>query len=934
MADEICERESTVAIDIQHAKEFLQVLDPNAQGFTFQTFNDGGQRRDLAQQFHGPLQKHAAELENLSRRGAAVAVCINETDLTKRSNDRIQRCRAVWCDYDRKNQENPKNLSQLLSSFPLIPSIVVESSPGNYHFYWLADELGRVPFAEIMDRLVADYGHDAAAKDAARVMRLPGFLHQKDNPHLVKIIDGNRARYHSDTLLMAFPPIEKRADSNTERSDVDPSEEWKKEKDYVRDALSYIPSNDRELWFKFGGALYDLSEGSDDGFEVWDEWSQQSAKKYDVDSQLKYWGKEFSRSRRERTTVASIYHHALQNGWPGKGLQFVTDNGSMPTEVPLEGGELTRATIASLRKTFEQRGHRPAESHWMALQDLAATLEAMSSGSLKPLYYVCSLAPGIGKTQTIVHFVRQLVASPQHVHAAVIIFVGRIAEIKNLVADMGLSEADYAVLVSDTEENKPLNSSGNPTKSEARVLFTTQQMLDARSRGKSFAELSEFYYRDKLRLVRIWDEAILPARPVCVNLSLIEGMTHVIRKGYPQLHKVITSLIDAVKAREDREFVEIPDFETTCRIDLNDVLAIFGSEKRPIKNAAEDLWLLSGKTVVVRREWGGNTVLDYKDTLPDDLKPVVVTDASGVVRKTYPHWSAGRGDLVFLKHADKDYTKLTVHIWKRGGGKQAWRDNDDDLVDGIVTTINSNPEREEWLIVHHKYDARTFPTDVPERVRLRVKCPVRAVHWGDHSASNEFKNVKNVILAGTLFYETSFYEALGRLSRKLKPTDVLEDRHFKEIKLGEHAHLILQALCRGSVRMSDGSGCYPCDAYIIADTRSGIPSMLEDGTIFPGCKVAEWYPVKKELRGRTARAFAFVKAELEKNDNVKVSFSSVRTAIGMGNDRKSFHSEVVDHPEFDAALANAGIVIDRNRGAKGNCFRKRKKPYSSDDLPF
>jgi hypothetical protein len=41
---------------------------------------------------------------------------------------------------------------------------------------------------------------------------------------------------------------------------------------------------------------------------------------------------------------------------------------------------------------------------------------------------------------------------------------------------------------------------------------------------------------------------------------------------------------------------------------------------------------------------------------------------------------------------------------------------------------------------------------------------VSTLHWGAHDATNDYANVPNIILAGTLFLRPSYYEALGRLS--------------------------------------------------------------------------------------------------------------------------------------------------------------------------
>jgi hypothetical protein len=114
-----------------------------------------------------------------------------------------------------------------------------------------------------------------------------------------------------------------------------------------------------------------------------------------------------------------------------------------------------------------------------------------------------------------------------------------------------------------------------------------------------------------------------------------------------------------------------------------------------------------------------------------------------------------------------------------------------------------------------------------------------------------------VILAGTLFYRGSYYEALKRLAAG-RPAEVggVSESELRETELGEHAHLILQALCRGAVRKSNGDQCHPAHAYVIASVRSGIPAALP--TIFPRCKVVRWSPVPRSLKGHAEAAAEFI----------------------------------------------------------------------------
>jgi hypothetical protein len=99
---------------------------------------------------------------------------------------------------------------------------------------------------------------------------------------------------------------------------------------------------------------------------------------------------------------------------------------------------------------------------------------------------------------------------------------------------------------------------------------------------------------------------------------------------------------------------------------------------------------------------------------------------------------------------------------------------------------------------------------------------VHFVHLGAHDATNQFSHVPNVVLAGTLFLRPSGYEALARLASAY-PSD---EERIKQVTLGEHCHMILQALCRGAVRKCVGNACPPARPYIIASRRSGIEEQL------------------------------------------------------------------------------------------------------------
>jgi len=87
----------------------------------------------------------------------------------------VLECRVLWVDLDREP-------SSLLASFPQ-PTIVVTTSPGKQHLLWKLKEPITPEESVALNRaLAAAIGGDPRATDIARVLRMPGTLHQKSDP--------------------------------------------------------------------------------------------------------------------------------------------------------------------------------------------------------------------------------------------------------------------------------------------------------------------------------------------------------------------------------------------------------------------------------------------------------------------------------------------------------------------------------------------------------------------------------------------------------------------------------------------------------------------------------------------------------------------------------------------------------------------------------
>src|SRR5687767_2978121 len=89
------------APDLAEAKRFLEILDPEAEAFTFQTFDDSPLKRgSLARVAHGDLDNEARRLTTWQAGGAGVFVTVNATDGAGRKAENIVKVRAVFVDLD------------------------------------------------------------------------------------------------------------------------------------------------------------------------------------------------------------------------------------------------------------------------------------------------------------------------------------------------------------------------------------------------------------------------------------------------------------------------------------------------------------------------------------------------------------------------------------------------------------------------------------------------------------------------------------------------------------------------------------------------------------------------------------------------------------------------------------------------------------------
>lgn len=380
---EFARRLAADEIDHDAARQLLAILDPEAETFNFQTFADQkgarvradatgaeihraqqgeivkSRQRTVAMQRRGSFADLADRLDKLNKAGGGVFVTVNAMKGETRGNDQVERYRAVWADMDAKSCANTT------PTWPLQPSIEVQTSPGNRQFWWLLeDDISPTEWRRVMAGISGGFGADANAIDPARVLRLPGYFHMKSEPtrSVLMAIPGHR--YTAKQLIEAFGKFVAVAPRAASRVaiDVDPVSGRVEQAingdkhggdvlGELDDALAHVPvdigeGQSRFHWLRVGAALFHVSGGADTGQQVWHKWSKKS-KDYDAAEIDDMWP-TFERERLEvdmdngetrpnNAGAGTIRRLAEHYGWkrPARNLmQPMPQKASIPTLPP------------------------------------------------------------------------------------------------------------------------------------------------------------------------------------------------------------------------------------------------------------------------------------------------------------------------------------------------------------------------------------------------------------------------------------------------------------------------------------------------------------------------------------------------------------------------------------------------------------------------
>ncbi|MET3725090.1 hypothetical protein [Sphingomonas trueperi] len=541
-------------------------------------------------------------------------------------------------------------------------------------------------------------------------------------------------------------------------------------------------------------------------------------------------------------------------------------------------------------------------SNKMAFKGLFDSFEASLTGELESKYYLSSLDPGSGKTQAISCFLKAWKSNGFFPEGSVLVGVKTKDEIKGLVKRLGLDDADFACLTRDDEINAL--GLGDGRQNEARILITTQQMILSRTRDRSFSAASDFHFEGKPRSLRIWDESLVLAEPVTLSWGSLAELVEPLKRHHREFSRFMERFLSELPD-EENSLVTLPsEFGQFAGRVLEEPRGLGDSYVATLKAirrvAGRSFWL------VAESGQSGRALVGASKPLPADFAPVIITDASGRVRGTYDIWESA-GGLIRLHTSAHDYGNVRVHLWATSVGKDVLRDDQASRrIYREVAKVMEAKKGERWLVISHKQrDDLNVKEDLRATVALDV--PFEYLWWGRHHGTNDYKDVKNIVVIGSGFYADVTYKALA-LAASGKPVGDCDVGALPNLKGSEFQHNILQAVMRGNARNSRDGVAGECDVYIVASRVPEPAALIEEA--FPGCVLERWGPPEEGL-SQHGKALMFVlQQHLANHDANSMSKKALREAVGIGN--KQQFGAILKQIPVKMMLERLGLVV-RNK---------------------
>lgn len=574
---------------------------------------------------------------------------------------------------------------------------------------------------------------------------------------------------------------------------------------------------------------------------------------------------------------------------------------------------------ASLVTLFQQIDHRPSKAQWDAILDLLDCLECAADKSLDPrALYVSAIPAGTGKSASLAAFAKALMDAPHYARTGMLITCNRVSEVRDMAAALADHRGKLCIMVG--KANLEVLAMGDHQEADqAQVVIATQAAIKETLRtALSFDHARRFFFHGGRRDVVSWDEAFNFARPVVVDAAAVASLATAIAR---QSEEAAPALLEwaAKTLRAPTGNCEVPDF-ATYGIDFHR-LEEETSDRDDLATCARALGVISGGTGWVMRNGKGSSLVSQVPEIPISMMPVVVTDASaavGVHHASYAQMARSRR-IVRLKEADKTYRNMTIRLVNTAASRSTYRDKDStagkELIEMAVRYIRSAAP-DKVLVIGYKtrmvmkgVEERTIKAAIEARLTPDERGRFSYLHYGNHTATNEHKDTRRVLLMGLNFLApAASYAASGaaldKPMRTSDPSDHPTEEDVADMRLGMLRDATLQAILRGHARKAIDGDCGTMEVVIPQSRQTGLSDEDYRG-MFPDVTLTgdRLLMPAKPLKGKLKALSEIVTRRLNEGER-EISNPTLAKELGMAQPN---FSALVKKPEWQAWVAAMGL---------------------------
>jgi hypothetical protein len=433
-----------------------------------------------------------------------------------------------------------------------------------------------------------------------------------------------------------------------------------------------------------------------------------------------------------------------------------------------------------------------------------------------------------------------------------------------------------------------------------------------------FDAASRFHYRGCRRAIIAWDEAFQFKRPVVLDTDAVGNVAKAMRRQSAEAAHTLKQW--AAETDQLKGLASVPDFEP-LGVDFERLEEDVADNAETVAQV-KALAVISGDQGFISRQGNSSGIVTHYPEIPASLMPLIVTDASAKVNPSYAQMAL-KMPVRWLIDAPKTYRNMTIRLIPLSGSRSVYRDRRKttgrDLLDMAARYLASVPTEEDVLVIGYKgrfniqgVRESNLEDALLSRLKQDDRSRVRYLTYGNHTATNAYKNVKHVLLLGLNYLPKAAGHAASGAALDLNLKDEHPtDAQIRAMQSGLLMDSTLQALLRGNARIGVDGDCGVMEAVIPQTNQAGI-SEEDYRRMFPGVNIVQDRVLMPSvpLKGRLEQLAAIVTRRL-KTGETEMTNQSLYTEMDM---KAGNFAALVKKPEWHTFIAALGLRPQRLKG--------------------